>query len=477
MRDQIQTPSRSLQPYHLVFILYVFFILLFFLFAPRAYSAEVTLAWNQNPEANLLGYKVYYKTGSSGEPYNGTGAVQGPSPISVPIEEITDPHNPEFILTGLVNDEVYFFVATAYNSYGESDYSKEVVSGVRVELAVGLGPYTSNGGWIKTFTTDYSYEGWYRIIWSASNADNREVRIATGDIDSDGRDEVVVGLGPVDGESAIPAGLFEVLDDDYSHLAWGCIQWSSYNSVNGETWPACGDLDGDGRDEIVVGLGTYPTNGGWIEVFDYAGGAVTHNEWLRVNWSDYNSVDGETRPACGDLDGDGRDEIVVGFGTYPTEGGWMAVFDDAVAGYAELDWARVNWDDYNSSNGETRPACGDVDGDGRDEIVVGFGTYPTEGGWIVVFDDAVAGYAELDWARVNWDDYNSSNGETRPACGDLDCDGRDEIVVGLGTYPTEGGWIPVFDDAVAGYSELDWARVNWDDYNSANGETLPAVKK
>jgi hypothetical protein len=282
----------------------------------------------------------------------------------------------------------------------------------------------------------------------------------------------VLGLGPVSGNPSVPAGHFEILDDDYSHLVWGKIEWSSYNSSNGETWPACGDVDGDGKDEIIVGLGSFPA-GGWIEIFDYEAGKATHKHWVQVNWSNYNSSNGETRPACGDVDGDGKDEIIVGLGFFPA-GGWFEVFDDASAGYAHLAWLRVNLNDYNSSNGETRPACGDVDGDGKDEIIVGLGSHPTNGGWIEIFDDASAGYAHLARPRVNWSNYNSSNGETRPACGDVDDDGKDEIIVGLGSFPA-GGWIEVFDDASAGYAHLAWPRVNWSNYNSSNGETRPAV--
>ncbi|MDL1958678.1 MAG: hypothetical protein LWX01_03630, partial [Deltaproteobacteria bacterium] len=93
---------------------------------------------------------------------------------------------------------------------------------------------------------------------------------------------------------------------------------------------------------------------GWMEIFDYNGGA-THKDWVHVNWSAYNSANGETRPACGDVDGDGNDEIVVGLGTYTTNGGWMPILDDHAGGYSVLDWVHVNWSIYNSANGETRP--------------------------------------------------------------------------------------------------------------------------
>jgi hypothetical protein len=273
----------------------------------------------------------------------------------------------------------------------------------------GLGE--TSDGWSEAFAGDFSHADWLRANWGAYNAANGEVRVAVGDIDGDGRDEIVLGLGPVVGDPSIPGGWFEVLDDDYTHLAWGRVKWGAYNSVNGESWPACGDVDGDGQDEIIIGLGSYPGAGGYVEVFDFTGGSVVHTAWVRVKWGGYNSANGETRPACGDIDGDNKDEIVVGLGQGGL--GYLEVFDDALAGHVHMAWPQVKWGSYNSASGETRPACGDIDGDGRDEIVIGLGSVGS--GWMEVFDDAEAGYLHLGWPRIHWDAYTTANGETWPA--------------------------------------------------------------
>ena len=135
--------------------------------------------------------------------------------------------------------------------------------------------------------------------------------------------------------------------------------------------------------------------------------------------------------------------------------------------YTHMAWVQVEWSAYNSSNGETRPVWCDVDGDYKDEIVIGLSSHPADGGWLEIKDDADTEYAHLAWTRVNWSDYNSANGETFPVCKDLDWDGKDEIMIGLGADGQ--GWLEIKDDADAGFAHVDWLQVNWGGYNSANG--------
>jgi hypothetical protein len=88
-------------------------------------AAEVTLAWDANTEPDLMGYKIYYDT-SAGGPYDGTDAEQGISPIILFRKNLDDPSNPKFTLTGLSDNEDYYFTLTAFdNGNLESGYSNE----------------------------------------------------------------------------------------------------------------------------------------------------------------------------------------------------------------------------------------------------------------------------------------------------------------------------------------------------------------
>jgi len=121
-----------ISPYFLRIALILAAIL--FCFQSSSYAADITLKWAANTEPDLAGYKIYYKDGFSGAPYDGVDIDQGPSPISLTINDPYDPYyidpdNPEFLLTGLDDNEDYFLVVTAYDNeepYNESGFSNEV---------------------------------------------------------------------------------------------------------------------------------------------------------------------------------------------------------------------------------------------------------------------------------------------------------------------------------------------------------------
>ena len=114
----------------LCFAVFWLFLLAFF---PSICTAEsVTLAWDENAEPNVAGYRIYYRIGSSGarvlSRYNGTDIENGDSPIDLPVHDDNNP-DPRFVemdLNGLDENQDYYFVVTAYSTEGlESGPSNE----------------------------------------------------------------------------------------------------------------------------------------------------------------------------------------------------------------------------------------------------------------------------------------------------------------------------------------------------------------
>jgi uncharacterized repeat protein (TIGR02543 family) len=286
---------------------------------------------------------------------------------------------------------------------------------------------------------------------------------------------VVIGFAPAN-QSGLPGGRFQVLDDDYSHLAWGQVDWPEYNAANGETRPAVGDIDGDGKAEILIGLGT--GGEGLIELFRIEDAALSPIGWTDIHWREYSQANGETWPAMGDIDGDGRSDLAIGLGRSGA-GNFLIKkgFDEArlTAGadpWIGEDQGTLTWTDYAKQVGETRPAVGDLNGDGKPEIAIGLG--PSGAGQVEVFDYLASSLVYKTTLQAGWPDYNAANGETRPVIGNIDSDRAGEIMIGLGTGGD--GYVDLFDDALTQFNSLNPLQLGSADYQRNTGSIWPAFK-
>ncbi len=88
-------------------------------FHSYAEDRDVSFSWTANSEPSLIGYKLYYKEGSSSAPpYDGKGLIEGDGPILIDGDATT------YMVTGLSTEKTYHFVLTAYGDDDvESDYS------------------------------------------------------------------------------------------------------------------------------------------------------------------------------------------------------------------------------------------------------------------------------------------------------------------------------------------------------------------
>ena len=153
--------SRVHSLFSLVFLnLFVFFTLLL---SPNiTHCFDRSFAWDANTEPDLAGYRIYYKTGGAGALYDGTGANEGNSPIQISLASLDDPENPEYTLHGLSDAETFYFVATAYDIYGnESDYSNVLCFG---STCVGAGESGGGGCFIATAAFGSKFEKQVQLL-------------------------------------------------------------------------------------------------------------------------------------------------------------------------------------------------------------------------------------------------------------------------------------------------------------------------
>jgi hypothetical protein len=158
--------------------------------------------------------------------------------------------------------------------------------------------------------------------------------------------------------------------------------------------PAFGDIDGDGELDLVAGSRDGPLRcfmgPEWVERGDAPLPSLLVGEW--------------SAPALGDVDGDGALDLAVG------------KRDGGIDLFWGPDWRRepsVPWDGV---EGYASPAIGDIDGDGRAELVVG---------------DVSGGLTILEASGEGWRIEDAAFGRSSaPAIGDIDGDGIADLVVG-----------------------------------------------
>ena len=226
--------------------------------------------------------------------------------------------------------------------------------------------------------------------------------------------------------------------------------------------PAVGDLDGDGEPDIVVGFGSVSTQHlghGGVRAFSSDGTQLWEVQTSDVTPGPANGFRDPvmSTPAIGDIDGDGAVEVVFGALDHKLY---------VVNGENGLSQAPGVWPKDMQDTVFSSPSLHDMDGDGNLDIIIGTDYFMTNGGRLRVLR---ANGTELPGFPKEIDQVVSSS----PAVGDIDGDGKPEIVHGTGTFfpnrlervyawKCDGSAVPGWPVAVTGQVHTSPALANLD---------------
>ncbi|MFF8846509.1 FG-GAP repeat domain-containing protein [Streptomyces sp. NPDC015127] len=232
------------------------------------------------------------------------------------------------------------------------------------------------------------------MLWNDHFAPGGETPL-TGDFTGDGKDDAVSfthGTG---------ADVYVGASDGGSFAA--DRKWSDHFSPGREV-PAVGDLNGDGKDDIIT-FTREDTADVYVALSDgtsFGTGQKWHDDF--APWAQF--------PAVGDVNGDGRDDIIA-FTQDASNDVYVALNEGDRFGTPR----KVH--DHFAPEGE-RPRVGDVNGDGKDDIVT-FTGGEAKAVYVALSDGAVFGEGR------KWADFLALDGEF-PYMGDYNGDGKDDIV-------------------------------------------------
>jgi hypothetical protein len=257
-----------------------------------------------------------------------------------------------------------------------------------------------------------------------------------GDVDADGFADFIVG-SPFDSTLGSQNGRATVLSG-----ADGSIMRSFYGTSTGQQFgysvAGVGDVNSDNHPDLLVGTLNGTGLPGFARVFSGANGSPLYS----LPGTEPHDQFGSSVSGLGDVDGDGVPDFVIGASQEQNKGS-ATVFSGATG---QVMYKRFGgtFDRF----GDAVSGCGDVDGDGFADVIVGAPQpfHPTGKGYVSVFSGAggtllYSIHGPMIGARLGTEVHGGV---------DLDLDGHSDFVASAPYLLTTWGEVTVFSGATGG---------------------------
>ena len=253
-----------------------------------------------------------------------------------------------------------------------------------------------------------------------------------GDVNGDGLADIIIGV-PHEDNNAQSSGSAQVISGLDRSILY-TFNGDNYLDIFGWSVSSAGDVNGDGRADIIVGAPDDDNNGvfsGIARVHSGLDGSIL----FTVNGDSARDYFGYSVSSAGDVNGDGRADLIVGApGHDNVQGSGSARVLSGLDGSLLYTF---DGDNPSAKFGWSVSDAGDVNGDGRGDLIVGSPWDNTNGvlsGSARVFSGIDGSVLYTFHGHAPYDLF----GHSVSGAGDVNGDGRADLIVGSPTSENNG---------------------------------------
>ncbi len=247
---------------------------------------------------------------------------------------------------------------------------------------------------------------------------------AAGDVNNDGIADYIIGAQN-ESSAFASAGRARVYSGANGSVLYS-FSGESTAAFMGTSVAAAGDVNNDGFDDVIVGSHGYPNGLGVGRVYVYSGFDGT--ALYTFNGDDNSDFFGWSVASAGDVNGDGRPDIVIG--AFKDEANGSS--SGTVSIYSGLDGTLIHtfMGNSNESLGYRVAGAGDVNNDGFDDVICGTQAIATTpDGYARVF----SGFDGSVLYTLSSATSGQPFGKSVTGLGDINGDGHSDFCVGTST--------------------------------------------
>ncbi|MEC7947045.1 MAG: MopE-related protein, partial [Myxococcota bacterium] len=296
------------------------------------------------------------------------------------------------------------------------------------DIVVSLPGSSGNDGAVRLFAGSASgvLSTTLAILTGTNNQRYGQALAAVGDVDGDGRPDILVGAPNWDiGRAFHVAGASTGFGREY-RLGTNSLSPARLGPAVG----GGGDINGDGFNDLVMGDPTGSSNRGLLTVHHGASGRV--GSWYQESSKSGSSAGdrlGASVDVAGDVNGDGYADVIAGAPGVGSSTGQAHVFHGSAGGLVTTAAWTVSGTSTGQYLGDRVAGIGDVNGDGYDDVAVATQYQSSSTGRVSIFHGSASGVQASPASVMAGGTAGDRYGSRVAGAGDVNADGYDDLLV------------------------------------------------